>query len=113
MTKAFQKIILTAAAVFMSASIAFAALTIDAAKSQGLVGEKPDGLLGIVVATPSADVKTLVDTTNTERLKRYQDIAAKQGTQLEQVQAVAGQKLVSATPAGQYILAADGTWQKK
>ena len=113
MNPKFQKIILTAAAVVMSASVAFAALTLDTAKSQGLVGEKPDGLLGIVTASPSPDVKSLVDTTNAARLQRYADIAAKEKTPVEQVQAVAGQKLVNATLAGEYIMNAAGEWQKK
>ena len=113
MKSVFQKIILSAAAVVISASVAFAAISIDAAKSEGLVGEQPNGLLGVVTASPSADVQALVSQTNAERLKRYQDIAAKNGTQVEQVQAVAGEKLVTATPAGQYIMNAAGTWQKK
>lgn len=108
-----KKIILTAAALLMSASVAFAALSLDAAKSQGLVGEEPNGMLGSVSATPSAEVKALVDATNAERLKKYQDIAAKNGTQVDQVEAVAGQKLLTVTPAGQYIQNASGGWQKK
>lgn len=113
MISRFQKIVFAAAAVLMSASVAFAALSVDAAKSEGLVGEQPNGLLGIVTAAPSPDVQALVSQTNAERLKRYQDIATKNGTQVEQVQAVAGEKLVTATPAGQYIMNAAGTWQKK
>ncbi|TAL34879.1 MAG: DUF1318 domain-containing protein [Alphaproteobacteria bacterium] len=113
MKSGFQKIVFAAAALLMSASVAFAALSVDAAKSEGLVGEQPNGLLGIVTAAPSPDVQTLVSQTNAERLKRYQDIATKNGTQVEQVQAVAGEKLVSTTPAGQYIMTASGTWQKK
>ena len=108
-----KKLVFAAAAVLLSGSVAFAALTLDAAKSQGLVGEQPNGMIGSVAATPSADVQALVDATNAERLKKYQDIAAKNGTQVDQVEAVAGQKLVNVTPAGQYIMNAAGGWQKK
>lgn len=113
MISRFQKVVFAAAALIMSASVAFAALSVDAAKSEGLVGEQPNGLLGIVTTAPSPDVETLVSQTNAERLKRYQDIAARNGTQVEQVQAVAGEKLVSTTPPGQYIMNASGGWQKK
>lgn len=113
MIATFQKVILTTAALVLSTSVAFAALTLDAAKTQGLVGEEPNGLIGSVAATPSADVKALVDATNAERLKKYQDIATKNGTQVDQVEAVAGQKLLTVTPAGQYIMNASGGWQKK
>jgi uncharacterized protein len=80
---------------------------------KGLVGEQPNGMIGAVSDAPAADVVALVDTTNAARLKRYEEIAAKQGTPVEQVEAVAGEKLVGATPAGQYIRTAAGDWQKK
>lgn len=113
MTRIFRKFLLTAAALVVSASVAFAALSIDAAKSQGLVGEQPDGLLGIVTPSPSPELSALVGDINAERLRKYQDIAAKNGTQLSQVQAVAGQKLITTTPPGQYIKNASGSWQAK
>ena len=108
-----QKIVMTAAALLLSASIAFAALSLDAAKSQGLVGEQPDGLLGVVAASASPEVTLLVRDINAERAKKYQDIAARNGTPVEQVQAVAGQKLINATPPGQFIKNAAGGWQQK
>jgi uncharacterized protein YdbL (DUF1318 family) len=108
-----RKFTLALAATVLSASVAFAALSLDAAKTQGLVGEQPNGMIGAVDAGASPDVKALVDSTNAARLQRYQDIATKEGTPVEQVEAVAGEKLVNATPAGQYIKTAAGAWQKK
>ena len=108
-----KKFILAAATLLLSTSLAFAALTLDDAKTKGLVGEQPNGMIGSVSDSPAADVKALVDATNAARLKRYEEIAAKQGTQVEQDEAVAGEKLVTATPAGQYIRSAAGDWQKK
>ena len=106
------KIVLAMAALFMSVSFAFAALTLDSAKAQGLVGERPDGLLGIV-SQASPDVSTLVSTTNTERLEKYKSIAQKNGTALPQVQALAGKNLIERTAPGQYFMNAAGVWQKK
>jgi hypothetical protein len=107
------KIVLIGFALFMSASVAFAALTLDNAKQDGLVGEKPDGLLGVVIAAPPEDVKSLVDSTNSQRLEKYNSIAAKNGTPVDQVQALAGKTLISKTQSGQYIMNSAGEWQKK
>ena len=109
----FKKLTLAAAALFFTTSLAFAAITVDAAKQQGLVGEQTDGLLGAVTATPSADVSALVSSTNAARMEKYNAIAAKNGTPVDQIQAVAGQKLIGNTPAGEYIQTAAGGWQKK
>ena len=91
---------------------ALAALTLEAAKSQGLVGEQPDGLVGAVDSSVYG-VAELVAETNKERIATYKDIAAKNGTALPQVQALAGKNLIQQTPAGQYIKNAAGGWQKK
>jgi uncharacterized protein YdbL (DUF1318 family) len=108
-----RKFILALAAIVLSGSVAFAALSLDAAKAQGLVGEQPNGMIGAVDAGASPDVKALVDSTNAARLQRYQTIAAKEGTPVEQVEAVAGEKLINSAPTGQFIKTAAGTWQKK
>lgn len=112
MKKFIGRAAMIAAALFLSTSIAFAALTLETAKQQGLIGEKPDGLVG-VVSGGAADVKALVESTNALRLSKYQMIAAKNGTPVDQVQAVAGQKLISSTPSGEFIMSASGSWQKK
>lgn len=106
------KLILTVAALVVTTTMAFAAPSIDAAKSQGLIGERPDGLLGVVsAATP--EIKALVEGTNAERMTKYEAVAAKNGTPVDQVQALAGKKLIEGAPAGSYIMNAAGSWQKK
>ncbi len=92
---------------------AFAA-DIVSAKAQGQVGEQTDGLLGVVdPATAPADVSSMVLTINAERMAKYQAIADKNGTPVEQTQALAGQKLMGQTPAGQFVMGPDGQWMKK
>ncbi|HXH01939.1 MAG TPA: YdbL family protein [Candidatus Competibacteraceae bacterium] len=83
------------------------------AKARGLVGERPDGLLGIVTASPSAEIRSLVERINAERRQQYQQIARSTGRSLAEVQSVAGQRLIQATPAGQYVQDAGGRWFKK
>lgn len=112
MTQFFVKIVLMCATIFMTASIAFAALTVDAAKQQGLIGEKPDGMLGIVAAS-NPEVTSLVNTVNAERAAKYNALAAKNGTGLAQVQALAGKKLIERAASGEYVMNSAGVWQKK
>lgn len=113
MTKPFlMNCFLAVCAFVMTATMAIAALTVDAAKQDGLVGERQDGLLGIV-AGPSPDVTALVQTTNAERMAKYQSIAAKNGTGVAQVQALAGKKLISSARSGEFVQSADGSWQRK
>jgi uncharacterized protein YdbL (DUF1318 family) len=106
-----KKFVMACAALALSTTMAFAALSLDAAKHQGLVGEQPDGLIGAV--QPSPEVSALVEATNAERLAKYKAIAAKNGTDVTQVQALAGKKLIAQTPSGEYILNAGGSWQQK
>ncbi len=84
-----------------------------AAKAAGQVGERPDGLLGLVQAQAPADVRNLVNRVNDERRKQYEQVARSTGRSLQEVQAVAGQRLVSATPAGQFVMEAGGRWVKR
>jgi len=108
-----KKSALALAAVSLSASIAFAAMSIDTAKQQGLVGERTDGLLGIVAANPGKDVEALVQDINAKRMTHYQGIADKNGTNVSDVQALAGKRLIEKAVSGEYIQNASGGWQKK
>ena len=58
------------------------ALSLDDAKRQGLVGERSNGYLGIVVSNPSGDVKALVAEINGKRKQAYQESATSAGVEL-------------------------------
>lgn len=105
-----RKFIFAAITVLMLPQLAFA-LSLDEAKSQGLVGERQDGYLGVV--TNNADATALVKDINSKRRALYADSAAKNGTSQAAVEAVAGQKAQSLTPGGQYIQGSNGSWVKK
>ena len=89
------------------------AASLDQAKAAGQVGEKIDGFLGVVDANAPTDVRALVERINAERAAKYAEIAQKQGTAVDAVAKIAGQKLIERTPAGQYVLGADGRWRQK
>ncbi|WP_431856359.1 YdbL family protein [Azospirillum sp.] len=90
---------------------AFAQDPLSGAKQAGQLGERPDGLVGVVPGAPAA-AQAVAEQVNAQRLQRYRDIAASNGTSVDKVQAVAGQQLIDRTPAGQYVLSG-GKWVKK
>lgn len=89
-----------------------AAADLDQAKRDGLVGERADGYLGLVVDTAPADVVALVRDINGKRKAEYERIASDNGITVEQVQALAGRKAIEKTRAGDWVLV-NGGWQRK
>ncbi|MBL8629114.1 MAG: YdbL family protein, partial [Rhodospirillaceae bacterium] len=80
--------------VGLGTALPAAAVDLDTARTQGLVGERPDGLIGAVQSSVTPDVKALVDSVNAARMREYRSIADKNGTPLDAVQAVAGEKQI-------------------
>ena len=89
------------------------AISLQDAKAQGLVGEQPDGYLGLVKTNASADVKAMMNDINAQRKQEYQRIAKSNNTKLDVVEALAGKKAIERTPSGQYIKLPSGQWAKK
>jgi uncharacterized protein len=87
--------------------------SLEAAKQSGLIGERPDGLVGFVTGTVSTDVRAMVDQINAQRMRRYNQVAQTNGAPIDNVQAVAGRQLMDRTPAGQYVLSPSGQWVRK
>ncbi|MBY6263296.1 DUF1318 domain-containing protein [Azospirillum sp. 412522] len=112
----FNRLALSALAVGLLAAalpqVALAQDALAAAKAAGQVGERPDGMVGVVPGAPAA-AQALAQQVNAQRLARYQEIAKGNGTALDKVQAVAGQQLIERTPAGQFVMTAAGEWQRK
>jgi uncharacterized protein len=101
--------------VLAAAALAFSAaafsLSLEEAKSQGLVGEQPSGYLGVVgSATP--EVAKLVQEINQKRKSAYEAIAQRNGTQLTAVEQLAGKKAIEQTPSGQFVRLPSGEWAK-
>lgn len=92
------------------ASAAYA-IDLDTAKSRGLVGERADGYLGVVVQDPSAEVKELVADVNAKRRNRYQQIADQNGIDIADVEARAGQRAIELTADGNWIFIS--RWERK
>ena len=99
------------AALFISSMTL--AITLDEAKSQGLVGEKVDGYVAAVIANPNAEVQELIKTTNDGRRQVYADLAQKYGITPDAVGIVSAEKLRETAARGEYVQSASGAWEKK
>ena len=108
MSKLVSKLLL----VLMFCTNAAFAIDLDQAKADGLVGERADGYLGLVVPSAGADVVKLVADINSKRKAEFERIAQTNDLTLEQVQALAGKKALERTKPGGWILV-NGGWQQK
>jgi uncharacterized protein YdbL (DUF1318 family) len=108
--------VLLAAAAVATATLAPTApawaLSLDQAKAEGYLGERADGLLGAVGSQVPAEAAALMRDINAQRLAKYRDIAKQNGTSVQAVQSIAGQKLIAKTPGGQYVNTGGG-WTRK
>lgn len=82
---------------------------IDAAKAEGLVGERIDGYLGLV-SDVDPSIKRKVDEVNAGRRSVYSDLASQQGQSLEDVARVSGMKLIERAPSGYYVYDDSNRW---
>lgn len=80
------------------------------AKAAGLLGEQPNGYLGVVNNQGNAgEIASLI---NQARKAEYQRLARDNKLQLPDVETMAGKKALEKTPAGHYIMV-NGRWIKK
>ncbi len=107
-----MRIFLCCTLLFFLPCLAFS-ITLDEAKQQGLLGERPDGYLGLATASASSETVNLMKDINRKRRDVYKNIAEKNGTALSAVEALAGKKAIEKTPSGQFIMQPNGTWTPK
>ncbi|WP_407296509.1 YdbL family protein [Stutzerimonas zhaodongensis] len=99
---------LTLPATAMSLNEAMSAL--GQAKASGLLGERPDGYLGVVQSSGQAE--EIASQINQARRAEYHRLAQKNGISVSDVEAIAGKKAIEKTPPGQIIML-NGSWTKK
>jgi len=102
--------VLAALALAAAPGAARANAALDQAKAAGHVGERYDGYLGVVKDSAPASAKQLVQDINARRKAHYEKIAQREGAQVEDVAAIAGEKLVENAPSGHYVMPNDGIW---
>lgn len=110
MRKAFFTLVILLSA--LSFSIAYA-ITLDEAKSEGLVGEKLDGFIAAVTANPNDEVRNLIEITNRGRREVYAELAERNGTTIEIVGILAAEKLYAQAASNEYVQNPDGRWVRR
>jgi len=113
MNKYVSQLVKKISLVTVALTVTFSAwaITLDQAKQQGLVGEMPNGYLGVVIS--STEVSHLVDSVNQKRKDIYVTLARKNKLSMKQVTALAGDKAINKTQSGHLIKDASGKWVKK
>jgi uncharacterized protein YdbL (DUF1318 family) len=98
---------------FVFSSVVFA-IGLDEAKDNGLVGEKDNGYLGLVVIQTNTQNETqlLIDDINAKRKAVYIELALKNGITLQQLEKLAAAKAYEKTSSGHYLWI-NGQWTKK
>lgn len=89
------------------------ALSLDEAKSQGLIGEQPNGYLGVVPGAANSQAAALVNQINAKRRAAYRSVADSNGTTLKSVEVLAGRKLIDRLRPGQWFMDQGGKWQPR
>ena len=101
------------AALMLLVAVPAMADALDDARAAGVIGERPDGLIGLVDPNAPANVKSLVQAKNAERMQKYESISGQKGVPAEQVGAIAGEKIINALQPGWYYMDASGNWVQK
>jgi len=102
-----------AAAILWGTAVDGLAAPLDDAKAAGLIGELPNGYVAAVPANPSPEVEAIVRQINGKRRAAYEEIAAEENVSVEQVGALAAEKIKSQAADGEYFMSADGYWTVK
>lgn len=89
------------------------AMSLDQAKTQGLVGEQLNGYVGIVTSSPSPALRSMVSEINQQRQALYQRSAQEASVTLEVFEARAGQRLQERAKPGEFIQDSNGQWRRK
>lgn len=89
------------------------AISLDAAKDKGLVGELTNGYLGYVQANPNNEVKQLITDINNKRKAVYIKKAKAAGVSLQIMEREVGERLIERAEKGHYVSDGSGHWQKK
>lgn len=84
----------------------------DAARQQGLVGEKMDGYLGYV-GSPSPELRRIVEDINIKRKAVYAEKAQANNATLEEYALTSGCLAIARTAPGEKYQAPDGSWRTR
>ncbi|WP_018148639.1 YdbL family protein [Henriciella marina] len=110
---AVSALFLAGAAIVSTAPAMAANPEVEAAKDQGVIGERIDGYLGIVEGGADPSLARLVQDINNRRRAAYGETADRTGTTPQQVARVTGERLIEQAEPGEYIMDDSGSWSQK
>jgi len=87
------------------------ALDLQTARSQGLVGEKPDGYIAAIGS--SGDAKSLVVEVNAKRRAEYTRISKENGQPVDVVAKLAAAQVIEGLPKGAMYQNESGSWKTR
>ncbi|EPJ44960.1 MAG: hypothetical protein OFPII_31040 [Osedax symbiont Rs1] len=103
----------TTALILLSFSSVSFAISMEQAKSQGLIGETSHGYLAPVKANPSATITTLIKSINQQRRSAFAAKASKAGVSVNVMSKRVAQRLFEKAAKGSYLKNSAGQWYKK
>ena len=86
---------------------------LDDARAAGLIGERPDGLVAPVSPNAPANIQSLVQSVNAQRMEKYQQIANEKGVPADQIGAITAEKIIAKLKPGWYYMDSSGNWVRK
>ncbi|MEL7545566.1 MAG: YdbL family protein [Pseudomonadota bacterium] len=86
---------------------------IDAAVSEGLIGERIDGYLGAVASDVEPTLMRKMNDINNQRRALYAQLAEQTNTTTAQVARITGEKQIAKAPPGTHVMTENGGWTRK
>ncbi|MBI4403487.1 MAG: YdbL family protein [Deltaproteobacteria bacterium] len=80
-------------------------------KDKGLIGEQPDGYLGVIKA--EGEARAVVDAENRDRREEYEKRASSQGKTVDVLAKVLGEARIRDEKPGRFVRTESGEWVKK
>jgi uncharacterized protein YdbL (DUF1318 family) len=98
-------------ALVMITAVPAMAMSLDQARSAGLVGEKLDGYVGVVKASP--DASAVAADINAKRKAEYERISKQNGQPATIVGKIASEQIIKGLPSGALYQSPSGSWVTK
>ena len=105
-------LLLVAAAIGLAGTAPAQSPAVDAARAQGIAGERFDGYLGLA-GPASAALRNQVAAINIKRRSLYSSLAAQKGVSPNDVGITAGCQLLARVKVGEAYLLSDGRWRRR
>ncbi len=102
-----------AGSALLFSAVGWAASDLDAARDAGVIGERRNGYIGLVVKNPTDAQKALVERVNSGRRAQYKKVAEKTGASVGEVAVLTAERLMREAKSGHYVQAPDDGWVRK